>query len=80
MNKNFKELRKAAFAVGFGFTIGKAMADWVVIFVTPLMMAQLKWLPITEAKRHDEYLMLAGLSVRKKVHQQTRIKLKWVSV
>lgn len=42
MNKNFKELRKAAFAVGFGFTIGKAMADWVVIFVTPLMMAPIE--------------------------------------
>ena len=42
MNKNFKDLRKAAFAVGFGFTMGKTMADWICIFVNPLMLAPIE--------------------------------------
>lgn len=29
MSKDFKDLRKAAFAVGFGFTVGKAVGGFV---------------------------------------------------
>lgn len=76
MNKNFKELRKAAFAVGFGFTIGKAMADWVVIFVTPLMMAPIEMAADNGSETARRMLDAGGIEYKKESSSANKDQVK----
>ena len=65
MNKNFKDLRKAAFAVGFGFTMGKTMADWICIFVTPLMLAPIELAANKGSESAQRMLKAGGIKYNK---------------
>lgn len=38
MNGQFKDLRKAAFAVGFGFTMGKVMANYAESIIDGIIL------------------------------------------
>lgn len=65
MNKNFKDLRKAAFAVGFGFTMGKTMADWICIFVNPLMLAPIEMAANNGSESARRMLEAGGIKYKK---------------
>ena len=42
MNSNFKDLRKAAFAVGFGLTVGKAVGGMVEAVLNGMVISVTK--------------------------------------
>lgn len=76
MNKNFKDLRKAAFAVGFGITMGKTMADWICIFVTPLMLAPIEMVANNGSESARRMLDAGGIEYKKESSSANKDQVK----
>ncbi len=76
MNKNFKNLRKAAFAVGFGFTMGKTMADGICIFVTPLMLAPIELAANNGSESARRMLDAGGIKCKKESSSANKDQVK----
>lgn len=52
--KELKELRKAAFAIGFGFTMGKFAADWVGTVIDGAIEGTMKGIASCSAKNGNK--------------------------
>lgn len=52
--KELKQLRKAAFAIGFGFTIGKFAADWAGTVIDGAIEGTMKGIASCSAKNGNK--------------------------
>lgn len=63
MSKDFKDLRKATFAVGFGFTVGKAVGSFAEALFDGVMLGVTEYMAKHGNKTMQKVLKKQGIEV-----------------
>lgn len=75
MIKDFKDLRKAAFAVGFGFTVGKAVGKYAGAALDGAILGVAKVLAKKGNKTMQEVLKKNNVNFEEKNKEEPKIKM-----